>query len=96
MPEFREGLFKVNNYDDAYDLAELCSKFKKYVMSPFGRPFAKAIKVIEDAKKWDQGRMIRKLERQDAKMPDLGHDKAYLSELERIYNIDNQHRETIY
>lgn len=92
---FTRGEFVVKHYRQAVDVMESCRRFERFDgWNSAG--FITAITRVLQGDQCDFDLLVQKFERSPAALEHQGSVKAYLTNLENIYNIGNRQRRVIY
>lgn len=93
--DFKSGLFKVTHYEDAVVLADIVLKFKSFSGMRTGS-FVEAIGRIKRAGKIKMEDLLKKHLEDPFVLKPQKNTKAYLTELELLYNKGKASRKIIY
>lgn len=93
--DFQQGSFQVLKYKEACQLAEICKRFEAFP-SWNSRSFIFAIIRIVKAEKADMAILVKKFSEYPDRLRTRNSWKAYLTNLEEIYNINNSKRRVIF
>ncbi len=93
--DFQRGLFKVNHWAKALEVAEACKRFKQFHFWK-DRGFIIAIYRIMEAKKIDLDELLQKYQKFPDMLTKQSGFKDYLFCLENIFNRGKQIRVVIY
>jgi hypothetical protein len=94
ISDFQQGIFEVKKWKDACMVAEICKGFQEFPHWT-SRPFISAIIRILQADHCQFDRLMNKFQRDPKRLSAHKNVMGYISNLELIYNIDNQNRKTI-
>lgn len=92
---FRKGEFKVKHYKQAVEIIEECKKFSAFT-GWNTRPFIVSISKILSADKCDFNELVEKFNSDPRQLQKHSNTKAYLNNLENIYNKGYHKRKTIF
>jgi hypothetical protein len=94
--DFRDGLFKVNYYDQAVRLMDKVTDFSGYCESYNSRNFIQAIEVLLDSQDYNHTELLDKLKLHGLVIETRSSYKDYLQHLEDLFNFRNSKRRRIY
>lgn len=95
MESFEKGFFKIENEEKAHSIMKVVVQFKEHPRYR-KREFIEAISRLIAAGLCDFDRMLKKFTSNPEALKECSTAKAYLQELELIYNKDNSKRIAIY
>jgi len=93
---FRDGLFKVNYYDQAVRLMDKVADFSGYCEGYNSRNFIQAVEVLLDSPEYRHQEMLDKLKLHSLVIENRSSHKDYLQHLEDLFNFKNSKRRRIY
>lgn len=91
IQQFEQGLFEIKTYKEAVQFAEIARSFEKFPQWNT-RQFVVAITKILQAEICDMDRLMKKYQRDPSRLTQQSSFKDYITNLEQIYNLDNQKR----
>ncbi|MEO6610719.1 MAG: ParB N-terminal domain-containing protein [Chitinophagaceae bacterium] len=92
---FRRGDFRVKHMKQAVEIIEECKKFGEFT-GWNTRPFIVTISKILGADQCDLDELVEKFKAEPRQLQRHGNSKAYLTNLEQIYNKGYHKRRTIF
>lgn len=83
---FKQGLFKVKNYDKAVNLAETLKQLSPYYKGYARRSFVLAVIQLLEHKDFSLARLLRKMPKRCKEIMDFSRTEDYLDVLQDLYN----------
>lgn len=94
--DFRDGLFKVNQYDQACRIMDKVLDFQNYCDSYASRSFIKAVEELLKSPDYDHQAFLDKLKLHELAIESRPTHKEYLQHMEDLFNFRNSKRRRIY
>ncbi|MES2395846.1 MAG: ParB N-terminal domain-containing protein [Bacteroidota bacterium] len=96
IEQFRNGTFRITNYDFAKGVAEKVIDYKSFSESSKSGHFVLAIAKLIGSDKYNHAQVINKLSKHNLVVEARRTTKDYILHLEELFNYKNQKRITIF
>ncbi len=96
MDDFRDGSFKIANYDNALKVARAYKEYLEIFEKEKSRLLLRTVIILMGSDKYDHDEVIQKLISTGAKIMDQANTREFISHIELLFNKGNQKRKLLF